>query len=134
MSCGWPPEMLEFSLGLHHHSKSAYTYMLREKFALPSLTVLQRRRALCMKQTGPCSLLLKLLGDLVVTWESNDKLAVLLLDGMNIRKTLKFMAPSDRFGGFEDMGSLGRSSKVASEAVVGMLRGVARRWKNVSSR
>ena len=57
-----------------------------------------------------------------------------MLDGMKLRKTIKYQEHVDRFGGYEDIGlTEGRSSRVATEGLVGMLRGVGcRRWKNVS--
>jgi len=60
------------------------------------------------------------------------RIAVLLIDGLKLRKTIKYQEQADRFGGYEDLGPvMGRSSRVATEAVVTMLRGIVRRWKNV---
>ena len=72
MSCGWPSDVIEFTLGLQHQSNSAYLYLLKLGFSLPSLSVLRRKRALCMKEAGPCPILLKLLGALASTWEPDD--------------------------------------------------------------
>lgn len=73
MTGGWSSEMIEFSLGLQHQSNSAYRYLQQQQFALPSLTVLQRKRAQVMKEVGPCPILLKLLGDLAATWEPDER-------------------------------------------------------------
>lgn len=54
---------------------------------------------------------------------------------MKMRKTIKFKEHKDRFDGYENLGAAGgRSCKVATEAVAGLLRGVGRRWKNVRHR
>lgn len=50
MCGGWEPQLVELALGLHHRSNSAYVHLLNLGFALPSLTVLRRKRSECMKE------------------------------------------------------------------------------------
>ena len=50
MCGGWSPKVVELCLGLEHPSNASYINMQRLGFALPSVTLLRRKRAECMKE------------------------------------------------------------------------------------
>ena len=57
-----------------------------------------------------------------------DTLAVLCIDEMAIKASLHYDSGRDIVDGFEDFGDV-RTSKVASEALVFMVKGLCRKWK-----
>ena len=61
----------------------------------------------------------------------HEKLVTISLDGMRLSTGLTYRKHSDMLIGFEDLGSHGRSHKVANEGVVVMVRGVTRQWKQI---
>ena len=61
--------------------------------------------------------------------DANDRVATLLFDAMKITEAIRFWEHEDRFVGFEDCGTGGRSAKVADQALVAVLRGVGGSWK-----
>ena len=58
----------------------------------------------------------------------NEKMCSLMLDEMSIKKGLKYDPSTDTVEGYEDFGTKG-SSKIASHALVFMLRGITSNWK-----
>jgi hypothetical protein len=52
-----------------------------------------------------------------------------MFDEMSIRENLHFNQKLGCIEGFEDLGSRGRTSKVANHALVFMLRGLRKKWK-----
>lgn len=58
-----------------------------------------------------------------------EKACVVLFDDMSIKQCLEYSPKYDLIEGFEDMGSLGRSSRIAKYATVFMVRGLFYQWK-----
>ncbi|KAG8238375.1 hypothetical protein J437_LFUL018329 [Ladona fulva] len=58
-----------------------------------------------------------------------DKHSVLLFDEMSIKPSFALNSRSDCIDGFEDHGSIGRSTNVAREALFFMVRGLRQKWK-----
>jgi hypothetical protein len=52
-----------------------------------------------------------------------------MFDEMSIREHLQFNQKIDCIDGFEDLGRHGRTSNIANHALVFMLRGLRKRWK-----
>jgi len=69
------------------------------------------------------------LKDSVQTMSDKDRMCCLMFDEMPIRKHLHFNQKIDCIEGFEDLGRHGRTSNIANHALVFMLRGLCRRWK-----
>ena len=58
-----------------------------------------------------------------------DRLVVLSLDEMMVRKKLVYHRGEDYVEGFEDLGGLGRTERIADQALVLMARGLKQIWK-----
>lgn len=58
-----------------------------------------------------------------------EKKCVILLDEMAIKKYIEYNKSLDEIEGFEDLGSLGKSNKPGSHALVVMIRGLYANWK-----
>jgi hypothetical protein len=58
-----------------------------------------------------------------------DRYCCLLFDEMSIRENVWFNQKFDCIGGFEDLGSQGRTCKIANHALLFMVRGLHRKWK-----
>ena len=54
-----------------------------------------------------------------------------MFDEMSIREHLHFNQKNDCIEGFEDLGRHGRTSNIANHALVFMLRGLRKRWKQL---
>lgn len=60
-----------------------------------------------------------------------DKNCCLIFDEISVSSGLSYEPSKQRISGFEDMGELGRSNKYANHALVFMLRGLTKTWKQV---
>lgn len=58
-----------------------------------------------------------------------DKYCALLFDEMSISTNLKYNTSLDEVVGYVDLGSLGRSHEYANHALVFMIQGLYKRWK-----
>ena len=58
-----------------------------------------------------------------------DNVCCLMFDEMSIREHLHFNQKFGCIDGFEDLGSHGRTSSIANHALVFMLRGLRKKWK-----
>jgi len=59
----------------------------------------------------------------------DEKKCVILLDKVSIMKAIEYNKSLDEIEGFEDLGSLGRTNKLGSHALVLMIRGLYKNWK-----
>ena len=65
----------------------------------------------------------------VQTMSDKDRMCCLMFHEMSIREHLHFNQKNDCIEGFEDLGRHGRTSNIANHALVFMLRGLRKRWK-----
>ena len=79
-------------------------------------------------KTGHSAMITKLLKHKVKNFTPREKLCSLLMDEMSIKKSLRYDPSTDSIGGFEDFGSKG-SNKVATHALVFMVKGMTSNWK-----
>lgn len=61
--------------------------------------------------------------------DSNERNCILLFDEMKIKKGFDFHEKRQKVEGFEDLGSLGHNTTVATSALVFMVRGLFHNWK-----
>ncbi|KAG1674653.1 hypothetical protein GQR58_015022 [Nymphon striatum] len=61
--------------------------------------------------------------------EDKDKAVSLVFDEMAIKEHLQYGTLGDTIEGFEDFGQLGKSKYIANHALVFMIRGLCRKWK-----
>ena len=65
----------------------------------------------------------------LLTMCDGDNVCRLIFDEMSIRENLHFNQKLGCIDGFEDLGSQGRTSNIANHALVFMLRGLHKRWR-----
>ena len=63
------------------------------------------------------------------TMSDKDRMCCLMFDEMSIRQHLHFCQKIDCIEGFENLGIHGRTSNIANHALVFMLHGLRRSWK-----
>lgn len=125
----WKQSDLQFALGLKFRSTSAYKYLLSQGFSLPSVRTLQRSVENVCVNSGPCATLVSYVTLKIEAMNPCDRIATLSMDAMKISPSLRYEENRDLITGFEDIGNIGRSPKVADEGLVPMLRGVRSKWK-----
>lgn len=81
-----------------------------------------------MKDTGPCPILLNAI-KCRLSEATTDRLCTIGFDAMSLTPALRYFEHCDRVVGFEDVGAPGRSTKVANQGLVCVLRGIEGKWK-----
>ncbi|XP_052747040.1 uncharacterized protein LOC112046793 [Bicyclus anynana] len=117
-------------LALAIYKKSSACYkLLRRMMCLPNPGTL---KCLLNRVYLPCGVNKKVMASLKEISqgeEKKDNLWVLLFDEMSIRKNLIYNPKTDAIEGYQDHGSQGRNQQMASHALVFMLVGLRKRWK-----
>lgn len=126
----WTEKDKIFALSLYKHSLRVYRY-LSTYFQLPSTRTLQIIPSNIPFDTGINKLLLQQLK--IKSDEMNllDRYCSLLFDEVSLDNGLYYEANKQKIIGYEDLGKLGRTSKPANHALVLMIRGLRKSWKQV---
>ncbi|CAG4958764.1 unnamed protein product [Colias eurytheme] len=112
------------------YKKSPACYrLLRRMFALPSQTVLNQLLNKIPLKPGINKHIFTSLEKMSQKQDSEDNLCILSFDEMSIRKHLFYNEKLDEIQGFQDHGNHGRSQDIASKALVFMLSGLRKKWK-----
>ena len=96
---------------------------------LPSETTIRRLLSGCMEKTGPCSILLNAVKARLDAKNSLEKYATLGFDAMSLNEALRYHEHIDQIVGFEDVGEVGRTEKIANQGLIAVLRGIHGNWK-----
>jgi hypothetical protein len=115
------------ALSVYHRSPAAYRFLAKQ-FTLPTRSSLQRWLSGMNFEPGVCDSVISCLRSKVKTMSSTDRLSVLCIDEMAIKASLDYDSGRDVVDGFEDYGDC-RSGRIASEALVFMVKGICRKWK-----
>ena len=115
------------ALSIFHRSPAAYRFM-SSFLCLPSVRSLRRWLHGMQFEPGFCERVFCVLKQKVACMSSVDKMAVLVVDEMALKTALEFDSRRDIVDGFEDDGVV-RVTKPASEALVFMVKGLVRKWK-----
>ena len=116
------------ALALHYQGARSYRH-LRSIFYLPHPRQLRKRIEHIQMLPGFQDVVINLLGEKVKNTTDADKLVVLSMDEMTVRKKLVYLRGEDYVEGFEDLGEMGKTARVADQALVLMVRGVKQAWK-----
>lgn len=126
----WNTQEKQLALSIYYKSPATYKFMREKlKFRLPCLTTIKSWLSLYNLSTGVNTKAYTNLGNKVKTMEDNEKESVLVFDEMAIKKSLEYNARYDFIEGFEDLGPSLRTTKIAKQALVFMLRGLISTWK-----
>ncbi|RXG62248.1 Transposable element P transposase [Armadillidium vulgare] len=119
-------------LTLYYTSPLLYN-VLREIFKLPSVSSLRLWTRKLNIQVGVCPRLFSVLSAKMLKVHEVDKICVLYIDEMSIKKSLEY---NSRFGsilGFVDYGNGRREPKLANTALAFMVRSLHSNWKQALS-
>ena len=109
-------------------SPRSYAF-LQSLFSLSSRRTLQSLLNTVQFRTGINAHVFSVLKENVQTMSDKDRACCLMFDKMSIREHLHFNQKIDCIEGFEDLGRHGRTSNIANHALVFMLCGLCKRWK-----
>ncbi|XP_039308510.1 uncharacterized protein LOC105202523 [Solenopsis invicta] len=104
---------------------------LREHFELPSPRSLQRILSQIPFETGINKVLLDQLKIKIDEMHERNRYASLIFDEMSLSKGYHYEAHKQIISGYEDLGELGRTVNGANHALVFMIRGIRKSWKQV---
>jgi hypothetical protein len=124
----WNLEEKILALTLLKRSRKCYA-LLQTLFPLPSGRTLQSLLNTVRFRTGINPHVFDALRLSVQKMSEIDRYCCLLFDEMSIRENVRFNQKLDCIEGFEDHGSERRNREVANHALVFMVRGVHRKWK-----
>lgn len=119
-----------FALSIYFRNKRTYTY-LAKIFALPSRTMLQNYVSSFNIGAGWNSFAFSALKEKLEDLDQKDRVCCVSLDAMDISKGINYNTRKDKFDGFEDLASYGCTKRVAKQALVFMVQGVASKFKQV---
>ncbi|KAF2905576.1 hypothetical protein ILUMI_00604 [Ignelater luminosus] len=126
----WSREEKSLALSIYYKSPATYRLLLNKlKFALPSISTIRLWLRVVHLSTGINQSIISRLREKVKCMSSAEKQAVLLFDEISIKKHLQYSSPHDFIEGFEDLGVLGRTSRIGTQVMVFMVRGLILKWK-----
>ncbi|KAK9685922.1 Transposase protein [Popillia japonica] len=121
----WSNDEKVIALALYKRSPKCYT-LLRRITALPSKDTLNRVLQRLPFETGINHQVLNYLGQTLLGY---DRYCTIAFDEMTIREHCAYNKSKDCIDGVEDLGNGKRSSELARYALVFMLQGINRSWK-----
>jgi hypothetical protein len=124
----WNFEEKILALSLLKRSPKCYT-LLQTLFPLPSGRTLQSLLSAVHFKTGINTHVFDALRHSVQKMSEKDRYCCLLFDEMSIRENVRFNQKFNCIEGFEDLGSQGRTCNIANHALLFMVRGLHRKWK-----
>ena len=111
-----------------NRSHRSYAF-LRSLFPLLSRRTLQSLLNTVQYRTGINAHVFSVHKDSLQKMSDKDCMCCLMFDEMSIREHLHFNQKIECIEGFEDLGRHGRTSNIANRALVFMLCGLCKRWK-----
>ena len=121
-------EDLMQSLAIYYQGPRAYRH-LRISLYLPHPRVLRKRMEGIQMMPGFQEAVMSILEEKVRKATLADRCVVVSLDEIKLRPKLTYLRGEDYVVGFEDFGEMGRTTRVSNHALVLMVRGVTRKWK-----
>lgn len=130
--CGrrWTEEDKAFALSIYKRSPRVYKY-LSTYFQLPSSRTLKYILSKIPFDTGVNKILIEQLKVKSDEMHKLDRYCTLVFDEISLSRSFHYEANKKIISGFEDLGELGRTSRAANHALVLMIRGLRKLWKQV---
>ena len=122
----WSTQQKAFALSLLHASPKAYK-LLRRVFLLPSTATLKRAVSAINIYPGTNENILEGLRLKVATMNERDRAVAMVIDEMSLREALYYDKQRDVVEGFVEVDE--RQDKVANHALVFLVRGLIKKWK-----
>ncbi|KAL4126560.1 hypothetical protein QTP88_010781 [Uroleucon formosanum] len=126
----WTLAEKNFAINLYYKSPATYKFLRNnQQIILPGETTLRRWIGKSKFCPGFNSLWLKQIKIKLDTMSDDEKYCVIIFDEMKIKSFLEYSKYLDMVEGFEDLGHRGRTNKLATQAMVFMVRGLYSNWK-----
>lgn len=125
----WSISEKKLSLSLYYKSPSNYRFMRKKGIVLPAVPTVKNWISANSFKTGINDFYMQQLKIKADTMTNEEKKCAILFDEMSLKKFLEYSSKFDIIQGFEDLGSMGRTGKKATHALVLMLRGIYNNWK-----
>jgi len=125
----WTINEKKLALSIYYKSPSTYEYMRKNKIILPGASTVRRWLNSINFSTGFSSKYMVQIQLKVSFMSYQEKQCVVLLDEISIMKSIEYNKSKDEIEGYEDLGTLGRTDKIGSHALVIMVRGLYNNWK-----
>ncbi|KAF0704147.1 Transposable element P transposase, partial [Aphis craccivora] len=110
------------SLSLYYKSPSTYKYMRKNKIILPGESTVRCWLNSISYSTGFSPRYMEQIKLKVSCMSFQEKKVTILLDEISIKKAIEYNKALDIIEGYEDLGTLGRTNKIGSYALVIMIR------------
>lgn len=124
----WTRNQKFLALELFKKSPTCYKLLCR-LFCLPSISTIRNLLNEISLHTGINIKIFESLKKMASRQTDEENICSLIFDEMSIRKNLQYNTKLDWIEGYQDHGKQGRCPQVASHALVFMLTGVRRKWK-----
>lgn len=126
----WSESEKQLSIELHYRSPVLYANLISDKqFHLPSRRTISSWLSIIDLMPGISKDLLDRIKFKSRTMNEQERQTVLMFDEISIKKHLSFNEKRDVIEGFEDLGSHGRSPRIASHVLMFLVRGILHKWK-----
>ncbi|XP_071955367.1 uncharacterized protein [Antedon mediterranea] len=117
-----------FSIALHFQGPRAYRFC-RKMFVLPHPRSLKRWLQRVEVKPGFNDATFSSLKIRCATFNERERVVAVSLDEMSLKAAIKYNRYKDCMEGLEDYGSIGTTKKVATQALMFMVRSMTSRWK-----
>jgi len=126
----WANDEKNLALSIFYKSPSTYKFLRNSKnINLPAESTIRRWIGNSKFKTGFNPNVFKQLKMKADTMDEKERYCTLVFDEMKIKHFLEYSKYLDLVEGYEDLGPLGRSNKLAGQAMVFLIRGLYASWK-----
>lgn len=126
----WATDEKNLALSIFYKSPSTYKFLrISKNINLPAESSLKRWIGNSKFKTGFNPNVFKQLKIKADTMDEQERYCTLVFDEMKIKNFLEYSKYLDLVEGYEDLGPLGRSNKLAGQAMVFLIRGLYASWK-----
>lgn len=127
----WSQEERSLFLKIQYKSPSAYESLKKMGFVAPGESTIRNWYNQIPFDTGLSKEMVKIIKDKLEDMNPINRKCILLLDEMTIKNNLQYNERYDQIFGYEDFGTHGRNTTPAKHALVLMLCGINKQWKQV---
>ncbi|KAF0294127.1 Transposable element P transposase [Amphibalanus amphitrite] len=121
-------EELMYALAIYFQGPRAYRFLVKH-FVLPSTRILRKNMQRVRLLPGFHDTVLCVLKEKFKSASETERLCVVSFDEMSVKTKMTYLRGEDMIEGTEDFGELGRSRDRADHALVFMVRGLTKKWK-----
>jgi hypothetical protein len=125
----WQGENKALYMSMYYRSARLYRFLLKLKFALPSVRTLQRWISIIPDKTGWNDNVLQIMKQKFANVKPADRLCTIVFDEVSLKENLSYNSIGDRIIGLEDYGNIGQTKAMANHALVFMIRRIVSKWK-----